>query len=155
MGGMTTERSEVAKSEERRSMCEDKLMVVASASANEVDAVDTGKLMVERQSIGELEIARELVDVGSMGVRKRVVEDELLSMEESVGRERSTVVARMLLDVEDVVDKSGSTIATRLVAEIVEEESENGLNEVDGLSMQEETTSEIEKSKDIAVPTYR
>ena len=40
---MTTERSEVAKSEERRSMCEDKLMVVASASANEVDAVDTGK----------------------------------------------------------------------------------------------------------------
>ena len=119
--------------------------------------VGVGELTVERQSIGvrELEIASELVDVGSMGVRKRVVEDELLSMEESVGRERSTVVARMLLDVEDVVDISGLAVATRLVAEIVEVVYRDGEPRMDGLSMQEETTSEIEKSKDIAVPTYR
>ena len=84
------------------------MIVVASASANETDAVDAGKSMEERQSIGvrELEIVSNLVDVvgGSIGVRKHVVEDELLSMEESVGGEWLTMVERMLLDVIDVVD---------------------------------------------------
>ena len=52
----------------------------------------------------------------------------------------------------DVVEASRLVVAMRLLVEV---ESEDGVNEVDGLSMQEETTSEIKKSKDIAVPTYR
>ena len=122
-GGMTGERmnsvaagmsAEVEKSAKRGSTCEDKLIVDVSASANEADAVDAGKSMDERQSIGvsKLEIAGDLVDVVGgltvemelIGVRKFVVEDELLSMEESVGGERLTMFKRMSLDMIDVVD---------------------------------------------------
>ena len=136
---MSTERSEVM----RESTCKTELIVVARESANVVGgSMDGVKWIGVRRS----EVANDLeddvgvgwlmVEMESIGERKWTVAGDLTSEKESVGRERSTVVARMLLDVEDVVDKSGSTIVTRLLAEIVEEESEDGVNEVDGLSMQ-------------------
>ena len=139
MGGMTTERSEVVKSEERESTCRDELMVVARDSANVIDEVDVGKSM----GVNKLEIASDVV--GGLTVER-----------ESVGKRKSMLVANKSLDVEGVSSAVlESVVATKLVAETAGVVYRDGEPRMDGLSMQEETTSEIEKSKDIAVPTYR
>ena len=119
---------------------------------------------------GESRAASETVDVEVLADREQLMtvasksSDEtdvvdvgrLVDVEALANRGWSTVVARMLLDEEDVVDTSGLVVVTRLlVVETVIAEGEDGENRLDGLSIQEETTSETKKSKDIAVPTYR
>ena len=69
------------------------MIVVVSASANETDAVDAGKSMEERRSIGvsEVEIASDVGDVEltvereSIDERKCVVVDELTGVEALAG----------------------------------------------------------------------
>ena len=150
------------KLEEKGSMCKDELMFVASDSANVVGgSMDGVKLIGVRRS----EVANDLeddvgigwgtVEMESIGERKWTVAGDLTSEKESVGKGDAVMVASKSLEVMEVVDISGLAVATRLVAEIVEVVYRDGEPRMDGLSMQEETTSEIKKSKDIAVPTYR
>ena len=130
----------VVDSEEKGSTCNDELIVVASALVNEENAVE-GRLTVEKESIG---------------VRRWVVVDELLGVEALADRGQSTTVASKSLEVIELVEVGGLVVATRLlVVETVVAQSEEGENGLDGLSIQEETTSKTKKSKDIAVPTYR
>ena len=129
----------VVDSEEKGSTCSDELIVVASALVNEENAVE-GRLIVEEEPIG---------------VRKCVVVDELLGVEALADRGQSMMVASKSLEVIELVEVGGLAVVTRLVAETVVAQSEEGENGLDGLSIQEETTSKLKKSKDIAVPTYR
>ena len=120
--------------------------------------------MDERRSTGvsELEIASEVgvgeltVEMESIGERKGTVVGDLMSEKESVGKRKSMLVANKSLDVEGVSSAVlESVVATKLVAETVGVVYRDGEPRMDGLSMQEETMSELKKSKDIAVPTYR
>ena len=111
MGGMTTERPEVVKSEERESTCRDELMVVARDSGNVIDEVDVGKSMGAGKSEVMKTAGRKLADV-----------------------KESVVVTKSGETVNSAVRRSA--VATRLVAEIVEVVYRDGEPRMDGLSMQ-------------------